>query len=369
MMNKLRVLHRWVGLVLVLPMVLQGISGLIIAAAPPFNEATRPLAKSDAPQRDFSEIVDAARKAGAADQVPARLRMSGGERQVAIIDMAKPPQRMATARIFIDPGSLEILEVVQNPDDVVRFAHRLHETLLIAGPLGHSIIGWFGIGLLFIAVTGIPLWWPRQGRVKAAFIVSPTATGYRFQRELHGAAGIWLLAILLLQSLSGASMAFPETARAIVGLSGPQPRGGGMKLDAAAFDVDEAARQAEQAAPQAHIRDIRLPLAPGQPAAITLLPDGSAARAPTALVRLDASGHRVLGVEDPRTAAFGVPLLGWMRALHSGGGLGPVWTLVICIAGLALPLSAVTGFTMWLLRRRNLRLREKKRQEILQAAE
>jgi uncharacterized iron-regulated membrane protein len=50
---------------------------------------------------------------------------------------------------------------------------------------------------------------------------------------------------------------------------------------------------------------------------------------------------------------WGETVLRWAHDLHEGMGLGPLWRGATVLVGLVVPLMAVTGAMMWLLRRRN----------------
>ena len=267
--------------------------------------------------------------------------------------MVRPQQRTVEARLFIDPVTLAVVERQERPGRLYAWVHGLHEFLLMPGPFGHSLIGCFGILLFATGLLGIPLWWPAKGRVRAAFKVSAKARGLRLQRELHGAAGIWVVGMLLLQSLGGITLAFPQAARTVLGVNGslmPHARGLPAQLD---LPTAIAAAQA------CGCRTPRCGLSCCPP-----VPDGqwSCCSCPTArprgspwgVVALDPAGP-VLSVQDPRTAPFGARLLATLRMLHFGEGLGPVWRACVGVAGLSLSLIAITGLWMWLLRRRNRR--------------
>ena len=57
---------------------------------------------------------------------------------------------------------------------------------------GRTFVGWLGVAMLVLGLTGLVLWWPKRGQWKYAFFVRRTATGLRFHRELHAATGIWI---------------------------------------------------------------------------------------------------------------------------------------------------------------------------------
>jgi uncharacterized iron-regulated membrane protein len=284
--------------------------------------------------------------------MPSRLRLGDSPRAIASIDMVRPQQRTVEARLLIDPVTLAVVERLERPGRLYGWVHGLHEFLLMPGPFGHSLIGCFGILLFATGLLGIPLWWPAKGRVRAAFKVSAKARGLRFQRELHGAAGIWVVSMLLLQSLGGITLAFPQAARAVLGVNGggmPHARGLPAQLD-----LPTAIAAAQVRMPHASLRTILLPTGPGRPVVMLFLPDGEAEGSPWGVVALDPAGP-VLSVQDPRTAPFGARLLATLRMLHFGEGLGPVWRACVGVAGLSLSLIAITGLWMWLLRRRNRR--------------
>ena len=74
---------------------------------------------------------------------------------------------------------------------LLMFAHQLHGNFLM-GRDGRTFVGWLGVAMLILGVTGLVLWWPKRGQWKYAFFVRRTATGLRFHRELHAATGIWI---------------------------------------------------------------------------------------------------------------------------------------------------------------------------------
>jgi uncharacterized iron-regulated membrane protein len=365
----LRRLHRWLGLLLALPLIAQGVTGSIMAADPFVAALLGPGAiAADAPldppddlrQADVTAIVAAARRAVPNDLVTRRFRVASG--WIVAVDFAEPGRQAPAVRVVVDADAMRIRSVMQHPDGFYRWVHSLHEDLL-NGPTGRLVVGWIGVGLLFLAVSGVVLWWPAAGGWKHAFIVSRHAKGWQFQRELHGAAAIWVLLLLLLQAISGVALAFPQTARAITGLPAPVmiPAGRGSHSAAAMTDPDKVVAggvaAAEAALPDAVLQDLRLPTVPGRPMVALMLPRGRWQGTPSAVVSMDPATVQVLSVQRPETQSIGAAALDWLRALHYGGGLGPAWRVVICLLGLTLPLFPVTGVAMWLLRWRSRRLR------------
>jgi uncharacterized iron-regulated membrane protein len=368
----LRRLHRWIGLILVVPLILQAITGLIMAADPFVASVTgtpaanEPLMRaSDTSGVDASAILAIAQNGVAPGLVPVRWRVvSSG---VIAVDFATMGQAQPAVQVGVDTTAKTVVWMRQGPDAVFRWVHALHETLFLGLP-GRAAVGWIGVGLLLLGLTGILLWWPPRRRWRAAFTVNPRTRGWGLQRELHGAAGIWILLVLLMQSATGIALAFPQIARWVAGLPAQPPRSGGTAIAGQEIDRGKAIAagiaSAQAAIPHATLEDLRLPTSAGRPMTAMLQPEGDWSGMPRALVTLDPTGQLVLSVQDPRSSPTALSVLNWLRALHQGGAGGPATRLLICLFGLALPLLPVTGLTMWFLRRR-LRQRHRRRAVIV----
>jgi uncharacterized iron-regulated membrane protein len=362
-MSTLRLLHRWIGLTLALPLLIQALTGFLMLMSPPLDELTRPeAAVTDVPPEPLSAVVHTAQEAVAAALVPVRYQWDGAG--TATVDFAAPAQRFPQLRIYIDPVSLMILGQVDRPDATYRWVHRVHETFLLPVPYGRSVVGWCGIGLLVLALTGIPVWWPRHGRWRAALTVPANARGYRLQRSLHGAAGGWVVLLLILQALSGTTMAFPQIAASL--LDAPERLGDtrvprGSRDAPSTIDLDAIAETLRAAVPHASLVSLRFPTEPNRPMIAALQPD-TTLEEPPVLVFIDPASHRILSTRDPRAESAGASLLAWLRTLHEGAAFGVPWRAAVAVTGLALVLFPITGCTMWLLRNR-----ERRRRRVQQA--
>jgi uncharacterized iron-regulated membrane protein len=213
--------------------------------------------------------------------------------------------------------------------------------------------------MAFMCISGLVLWWPR-GRWGAAFTVARGARGFRLHRELHGAVGIWILLVLFIVSFSGAYIAFPtEFGSAITSVfPGRDLRAAASTLrvqpvrGAVPLDLEKAVALAHESVGDAALRVAFLPARPDQPMRLGLVRGGHSDGAPMAIVFIDQWAGRVLDVQDPRTFTTGETIMAWQRAVHEGSGLGPVYKLLVFLSGFAIPLFAVTGVMMWLIKRR-----------------
>ncbi|MEJ0018966.1 MAG: PepSY-associated TM helix domain-containing protein [Acetobacteraceae bacterium] len=354
----LRRIHRWLGLLLALPLLVQGVSGLILTVEPLLPDFDAIAASSGEPSA-AGAIVAAAQADAPPGLRPARYvppAEPGGAATVYFIAASGP--RGPGLGIVVDPVSLTVLDRQPGGNSVFDWIKSLHTNLLVEGRSGRSIIGWFGVGLIALALIGIPLWWPPPQRWRAAFMVDPRARGHLLHRRLHGAAGIWSLLLLLATACTGVVMAFPQTARGALGLpeGAPRPgRAGGPRADLSAADIDRAAALVRSAVPGLRLRVLLLPASRNEPVRALLLPPGQEGASSTVAVAVDAAAGRVLSVQDPRAMPVAELTLRWAHDLHFGQGFGPLWRGLTILTGLVLPVFSITGVAMWLYRRRRRR--------------
>jgi uncharacterized iron-regulated membrane protein len=210
-------------------------------------------------------------------------------------------------------------------------------------------------------------WWPKPRQWRRAFAVRPGARGLRLHRELHGAVGIWAIAVFMIVSFSGVYLVFPQTIGAAITAIFPardpravaairiEPRPGGEAIGVEAMGIDDAIALAREGSPDSRIGFAALPARPDQPYRINLVPRGQERGVPTTVVVVDPWMRRVVARIDPRDFTFGETLLAWQHSLHAGRGLGWTWKILVGLCGLLPLLFAITGTAIWWLRGRNKR--------------
>lgn len=402
----LQQLHLWIGLILLLPLVMMGVTGAVLVYAHDLEHMLgqgEPAPKTAGDWRSPGELIEAAKAAAREPgRVPIAVRWPNDVGEPAAVRLSRPgmaqerpafrgeqrgPQAQGGAQgrvpaqspfagslqVLLDPVSLELLETRQTMTGWVRFFHDLHGHIFIAGGLGREIVGWLGVALLVLGCSGLYLWWPRAGQWKSAFTVRRTAKGLRLNRELHGAVGIWSLMLFMLVNFTGVYLAFPQQIGAAVNVVWP-----GRDVRAATFparveplrgataiSVEEGVALARARVPDARFLNAFLPVRPDQAMRIGLIREGHSEGAPVVTVIVDPWRRQVIDVFDPRTMSAGESILAWQRALHYGQGLGAGYKFLVFVSGVIIPLFAVTGFLMWWIKRRNRLAGERARRAIL----
>ncbi len=106
-------------------------------------------------------------------------------------------------RVYVDPTSLEILGSVSERDRFMRQIFRLHGELLM-GNRGSNLVELAACWTIVMVLTGLVLWWPRQGRGLAG-VVWPRLHGGRrlLWRDMHAVTGVWISLVTLALLFSG----------------------------------------------------------------------------------------------------------------------------------------------------------------------
>lgn len=358
-------IHLWSGLILALPLALLGLTGSMLVYHDEIDglfAADRTVLTAGGPVRSPVDIVAAARASLPDSAIAVSFAMPrepGQPATLRVAPRARAGQRGAAQTIAIDPVTLAVLDAPargRGGFDLMRMIHNLHGNFLVTGRLGRDLVGYAGIVMLGLGLSGIVLWWPRPGRWKQAFSVTWKARGFRFNRELHGAVGIWGLAIFCVVSFSGIYLAFPQTLTAALGtvLPARDVRGqvpavtvvaGATRIDLAAALDTAAAALGEPVT----LRMAAFPVTETQSYRLVVARAGAPDEDPvTAFV--DPWTARLIDLRDPRAFTAGETLLALQRPLHDGSGLGWLYRALVFVSGLLPALFVVTGLVMWLKR-------------------
>ena len=202
-----------------------------------------------------------AKAAEAVAKDPADLRMTGVRypddggpmRVMARAANSQPGVRPRFVTVFIDPPTGNVLDVMEFGSSFIGFLHVFHENLTIPQYSGRQIVGWAGVGMLILSLTGIWLWWPRNGGFLRGlrWMRSP-----QFTFNLHNMLGFWISIPLAVVSFTGIYLSFPQTAReamSSIATMNPPNRGGfgAEPMRQTALTPDRALEIARQAEPNA----------------------------------------------------------------------------------------------------------------------
>ena len=351
-------MHLWIALSLVALLIPISISGGLLAWHDEIDSVINPKRYAvSGPQAVLhpSEYLAQAEAAVADDPTKPRataLRYPEPGWPMRVVMRAQPREAGARPRLvtaYLDPPTGKVLDVVDFRASLLGFLHVFHENLTIPEYNGRQIVGWAGVGMLILSLTGIWLWWPRGGNFLRGLRWRRSAL---FTFNLHNFLGLWISLPLAVVSATGIYLSFPQAAREAMSSIAPMTpqgqRGFGPVAQHTALTADQALAVALKAEPN------------GKPVAL-FLPVQQRERPPTwrAQISHAGSGDIVTVMIDDhsgRASPATVPLSGdraaaWIRWIHEGSRGGPVWAIAVTLTGAFPTIFAVTGIIMWLRKR------------------
>jgi len=323
------------------------------------------------------------------------LRINALDARASQITLAPAPGERRGVRHYFDPYTGELLGEPRG-QEFFQFVLRLHRYLTM-GDTGKQLTGASTLALIFFCLSGLYLRWPRNVKNWRAWLTFDWAKkGRAFNWDLHAVAGTWVLMFYLLLALTGLYWSYPSWYRpALQRLLSDAPAAGQMvqlgqasRSSAAAPPRAATAGPASRPAPSnQRATQAATPIAPprppnfdaiwqglqqavdGQPLnwtlrlptnatqAVTisyLLKDSPHSRASNR-VQMDAQTGRIRSHERYADKSFKAQILSSIYALHTGEFFGLPGRILVMLASLTMPVFFVTGWLLYLDRRRKKR--------------
>jgi uncharacterized iron-regulated membrane protein len=309
-------------------------------------------------RKPIPDIIAAAQKSAPAGTTAKRVDLSPRAGAPAAVRFGVAEEGKPERDIYIDPVSLKMLgsEEVVERGPVLAVLITIHAFLAMPPPIGLPFVGWNGVAIAFMGLSGLILWWPRKGQWGRAFFVRKGARGLALHLDLHRTVGIWGLVVLLAVSTSGIYLTFPQKIGPFVKrhfsgedvTTNPLP---GYQRFSGEIGPEQAIASAQSAVTNARAASVELPGA--EPTyTVELEPQGLSPSDPRVIVVVNAKSGEISYIDDPRNYAIRDQALNWQHLLHFGVGLGWVWAVLVFLSGLLPLLFAVTGLTVWWKKRR-----------------
>ncbi|MGE8395276.1 PepSY domain-containing protein [Pseudomonas sp. BIGb0427] len=367
-------LHWFFGITAGLVLALMGITGAIWSFQDELLELFNPdVLTVEVRQEGVLPMPELVRRIEAeqGDKV-AMLWVQADNDKAARVFFTPPPGERRGLMRYADPytGKLQGDVAGQGFFDLMLQLHRF----LAMGDTGRQITGACTLMLIFFCLSGLYLRWPRKALNWRTWLTLDWAKkGRAFNWDLHAVAGTWCLLFYLLFALTGLFWSYEWYREGLNKLLADSPAagqqhkrgegrggrpGGGTGKDAKPLVVDyDAVWASLQAAagPGMSSYNLRLPPAGGQPAMIFYLLEGAEHERALNTLNLDPATGQVKSNERYADKSFKAQLLASVYALHVGSYFGLTGRIVVTIASLTMPLFFVTGWLLYLDRRRKKR--------------
>jgi len=383
--NALFQVHWFVGITVGIVIALVGVTGAILSFEPEIlhalNRDVRSVAMASAELLPPSELLARLQTDDPARRVASLAVWSDTSRAARVTYMpeevprdskdASPPRGDVR---YVDPRAGRVAAAKGDRGETFFRTTRSLHRWLIADRLGdrdvgRQIIGAATIVLVFLTLSGLYLRWPR-GRARnwrPWLTFDPRLKGRTFLWHLHAISGTWVLIAYLVMSLTGLQWSYEWYRNGLIHLSGAQPARPRGEPPIASADRqpvwwDRAKMETvwsgfvdEVGADRYQMVTIELPAAPAETLSIRYLdPDPRHDRAYSSVeIRIaDGAIERHARYADK---SFGDRLMASIFPLHSGRYFGIGGVIVFMMASLAMPLFAITGWLLYLARRRRKR--------------
>ena len=247
--------------------------------------------------------------------------------------------------------------------DVFGFLLQFHR-FLVMGDTGRNITGACTLILVFFCLSGLYLRWPRQvANWRVWLTLDWRKKGRSFNWDLHSVFGTWCLLAYLLAALTGLYWSYDWYNQGLTKLLSDAPQNERMRkrgpppagpAPIANYDALWSSIYSS-AGPGLSAYNIRMPAVAGQPATVYYLLQDSPHDRALNQINLDPASGEVKSHDRYASKTLGSQLLTSVYALHTGSYFGLAGRIILTVSSLLMPLFFITGWLLYLDRRRKKR--------------
>ncbi|MEN2746267.1 PepSY domain-containing protein [Sphingomonas sp. T9W2] len=218
---------------------------------------------------------------------------------------------------------------------------------------GRQITGFSAIALIYFALSGLYLRWPKRPLDwRNWFVLDLKKTGRNLYRALHAVVGGWVLIFYLVSGLTGLWWSYDwyrDGVKAMLVAEAPAERTGPAK--GAKADLTLAWRGFERATEGRHYDRIVASVRDDQVQFRARLPDARHDRVSDELT-IDGINGAVVSATPYAARTLGEDIVTSVYELHRGAYFGIAGRIAILLSSLTMPLFTITGLLLYFARRR-----------------
>lgn len=338
-MRWLVLLHRWIGAVLALAVLLVTASGALLLFADDYLRWRLPELAASGPvvPPDPAALATVVRQAADAGGTIAFPRPS---LPAYVHYLPDGGQRLH------HPRDGRLVATWDRWDTVPGVLFEVHVHLL-AGETGHQVLGWIALLLVLLVLSGLPLWWRLRRGLPLRRPLPRSSQSVELLRS-HSAQGVLVGIAILFMALSGAALVFHAQAAAVLngvfGAQGPlQPQSRELDAPVSLDDADWASLLGRAATtfPDATVRMLSLPRSSTQPITLRLRRAAELHPNGRTYLLMDPRTGDVLDAVDATRTGAGPAVLNALYPLHAGktgwtGHRAVLLLLALCIGWIVL---------------------------------
>lgn len=289
----------------------------------------------------------------------ASLQLSSDSADAAIVGFAPKDGGRRGERRHLDPYTGELLGEPRY-QGFFRTTMQLHRWL-VADDIGKQVVGASTVILVFFCLSGLYLRWPRRlDSLRTWLALDWRQKGRNFLWHLHSVVGTWVLLSYLVMALTGLWWSYGWYREAVNDWAARGAPGKQEIADPAdrseppPFDIDAAWQAFTGAAPAWSTATLALPQG-DKPVSVRYLDADPAHERARNELALDRWTLQPVAHQRYDDGTWRQKIGASMFALHRGSYFGIGGTIVFMLASFVMPLFAVSGWMLYLDRRRRKR--------------
>ena len=366
-------LHWFVGITAGTILILIGLTGSILSFREELldflNPGVRNIAVQNAPVLAPPQIAAAA-KVLRPDARIASIIIYTEPGSTARVGLAPAKGEQRGDVIFLNPYTGALLPPLHY-DAVFEWVDSLHRHLLLPRDAGRIALGILALCLLGLSLSGLYLRWPRRvGDWRAWLKLDMRLKGRSFLWGLHSVVGTWMLVGYVIFTLTGVYWSFDVVRSSVDGWLGVtrvarEAPGAKPAKGVKPPPADLAASWAtfETAAPDWRMAFLRIPERSTAPLQIVWTSKDAPHVRARGRMTIDQATGAMLRDEPYAGMTVGGKAQSSIYALHVGSFFGMPGRVVMFIVSLALPGFAITGWMLYLNRRKQKRIAAAERKQ------
>lgn len=211
-------LHKWIGLTAGLVFVISGLSGSVLAYSQPLENFFNPELAGPPPQGWQDARASVLERFAVIEGGAIRTARFPNAEQ-GVYELHYHDERVE----YRDAISGDVVLESSASTRFIEFMRDLHIHLL-AGHTGERVMGWIGVALLALILTGLWTWWPRRNVWRFVFRYPKSRRALPQLYWWHKTVGVIALPTLFFVTLTGVGMVFYLTAQSLLtSLFGGEP--------------------------------------------------------------------------------------------------------------------------------------------------
>lgn len=397
-------IHWFLGITAGLILSIMGVTGAIYSYEQPIQRWLNP--------DSFTVKVENHAKLTPAE-IYQHFQVQNPEMKINSITVAKAPEEASNINIvkegarrgytmMVNPYTAEILPEVKGKD-FFQFIQQLHRNLTV-GEVGKQITGASTLMLIFFVLSGLYLRWPKKHSFKQWFAIKPKLKGRNFLWDLHAVVGTWVVIFYLLLACTGLYWSYDwwrDGMFKVMGVERPQPEmqaprmgeGKGRQSNTAdpqpTRTPSNLSAQGRDQHPRGGHREANEELKPEQIQQVLIqtwngfnsqikrdystltisIPKKADGKVELTFVDAipqherarnkaiyDYQKAQIEKVDLYEVKPLNEKIMSSMLPVHRGSFFGPVFQFIIMLAALAMPLFFITGWMLYLKRRKQKKL-------------